>query len=187
MEVLDAAKALGIKILRPRVYNDGITPFHGKGVYYLSVVVPPYQKEEIKEKMTDEELHLDEGLEGLIEFKDLSCDDLNSEKVEIKEDKNKEIEADNLSEFASEEFDDEINNYLNESYEETFLYDTCKGFKDTNSGRIVLEGILRGEDEVREIKFFLEPTLNENLEETNSYTVVSDILREKFEFTPETK
>ena len=88
----------------------------------------------------------------------------------------------NQIEEAIKSLDEEINEYFNESYEETILYSTSEGFVDPD-GNILLKGILESEDKIANVKFTLEPSkrMNEGVEET-VYTVTNDLSNEKFEF-----
>ena len=105
--------------------------------------------------------------------------------------KNKEILNETPADYDKEEtvemdigrFDEDINNYFDESYEDTVLYTTTKGYIDPQ-GNILLEGFLKSEEAQTKIKFTLCPSkrMNEGVEET-IYHVTNNLSEEEFEFT----
>ena len=92
-------------------------------------------------------------------------------------------------------FDEDVNNYFNENYENTLVYKTLNASVDSKTGVIIAEGIVRGENKSKEIKFTLTPdkSVNENYEAEltkdlkktlglATYTVANDLSDEKFTF-----
>lgn len=91
-------------------------------------------------------------------------------------------QADTEIDFDTVKFDDEMNAYFNEAYEDGILYRTEKGSIDSN-GNIILEGFLDAEDASTPVKFLLQPTdvLTEGLE-NKTYRVSNNLSEEVFEF-----
>ena len=89
-------------------------------------------------------------------------------------------------------FDDEMNAYFNESYEDTVLYTTTDGHV-SEDGTIVLEGLLQFEEVVTPVEFTLTPEtkITEDVEDkdaalaevmTKTFTATNNLSEEKFEF-----
>lgn len=81
-----------------------------------------------------------------------------------------------------EKFDEELNEYFDQKYEDTVLYNTENGYIDPQ-GNILLEGVVRSEDGCSKVSFNLKPEkkMNEGVEET-VYKVTNNLSEEKFEF-----
>lgn len=102
-----------------------------------------------------------------------------AEESEATEEEPEETEMD----FDADKFDADINDYLDEAYEDTMHYRSVSGTFD-DSGNIVLEGMIANEDGVEHaVKFFLAPNeaLGEELN-TKSYKVTNDLSDEVLEF-----
>ena len=95
-------------------------------------------------------------------------------------------------EVDTEIFDEEMNSYFNESYEDTVVYTTTEGHVNED-GTIVLEGILQLEEVVKPITFTLTPDtkITEDVEDrdaafenlmSETFTVTNNISEEVFEF-----
>ena len=95
---------------------------------------------------------------------------------------NDHIDEEATVEMEISKFDEDINNYLDESYEDTVLYTTTKGYIDPY-GNILLEGFLKSETAQTKIDFTLCPSkkMNEGVEET-IYHVTNNLSEEEFEF-----
>ena len=89
-------------------------------------------------------------------------------------------------------FDDEMNSYFDEAYEDTVVYTTTDGHVNED-GTIVLEGLLQLEEVVKPITFTLTPEtkITEDVEDkeaalaevmSETFTVTNNISEEKFEF-----
>lgn len=107
---------------------------------------------------------------------DESLEDLLSESVEV----------------DTELFDEEMNGYFNEAYEDTVVYTTTDGHVNED-GTIVLEGLLQLEEVVKPITFTLTPEtkITEDVEDkeaalanvmSETFEVTNNISEEKFEF-----
>lgn len=97
--------------------------------------------------------------------------DAGSEDYEAKQKALSEIEAE---EFDERVFDDDINEYFNNNYDETVVYETLNGSKDKN-GNILLEGVVTQADKQQDIKFLLEKV-------EDAYIVKNNLSEEVFEF-----
>lgn len=89
-------------------------------------------------------------------------------------------------------FDEEMNSYFDEAYEDTVVYTTTDGHVDED-GTIVLEGLLQLEEVIKPITFTLTPEkkITEDVEDkeaalaevmSETFTVTNNISEEKFEF-----
>ena len=124
------------------------------------------------------------------------CEQCGKEPCECVEPDLSESLADLLDEKSldvdTELFDDEMNAYFNESYEDTVLYTTTDGHV-SEDGTIVLEGLLQFEEVVAPVEFTLTPEtkITEDVEDkdaalaeimTETFTVTNNLSEEKFEF-----
>lgn len=115
-------------------------------------------------------------------FEDYNPDDYKADDLDDKADEyEQEQQAIETTEFDSDAFDKDINNYFDSEYEDTVLYESIRGVKDKNTGKIVIEGILTTEGQEKAIKFLLEPKVNEELG-VDTYLVRNNISEEVFEF-----
>lgn len=91
-------------------------------------------------------------------------------------------ECEECVEMDIEKFDEELNEYFDQRYEDTVLYNTENGYIDPQ-GNILLEGVIRSEDSCAKVSFNLvrENRMNEGVEET-IYKVTNNLSEEKFEF-----
>lgn len=89
-------------------------------------------------------------------------------------------------------FDEEMNSYFDEAYEDTVVYTTTDGHVNED-GTIVLEGLLQLEEVIKPITFTLTPEtkITEDVEDreaalaevmSETFTVTNNISEEKFEF-----
>jgi hypothetical protein len=94
-----------------------------------------------------------------------------------------DIDEEETVEMEIGKFDEDINQYFDEAYEDTVLYTTTKGYIDPY-GNILLEGFLKSENAQTKIEFTLCPSkrMNEGVEET-VYNVTNNLSSEEFEFT----
>ena len=97
--------------------------------------------------------------------------DAGSEEYEAEQKALAEIEAE---EFDERVFDDDINEYFNNTYDETVIYETLNGSKDKD-GNILLEGVVTKADKQEDIKFLLEKV-------EDAYIVKNNLSEEVFEF-----
>ena len=67
-----------------------------------------------------------------------------------------------------------INEYFNNTYDETVIYETLNGSKDKD-GNILLEGVVTKADKQEDIKFLLEKV-------EDAYIVKNNLSEEVFEF-----
>ncbi|MCK9470365.1 MAG: hypothetical protein M0Q88_01240 [Bacilli bacterium] len=125
---------------------------------------------------------------------------LNESKINLDEDEDLEeevnikpffSEADDEIDFDAELFDEELNKYFDEAYEDTVIFKTMGGAVDVK-GNVVLEGIIRSENSEANVKFTLTPKteINESLEKHNLtetlkntlFKVTNNLSEEVFEF-----
>lgn len=101
-------------------------------------------------------------------------------------------ELDETLDVDIDSFDAQMNEYFNESYEDTVLYTTTGGSVSTD-GTIMLEGTIQYEEVMKPIHFTLTPDhkISEDVEDRNAafdaalkenFTVTNDISEEVFEF-----
>lgn len=95
-------------------------------------------------------------------------------------------------EVDTEIFDEEMNSYFNESYEDTVVYTTTEGHV-IDDGTVVLEGIIQCDETVKPVTFTLTPNtkITEDVEDrqaalaetmAGTFTVTNNISEEVFEF-----
>lgn len=97
--------------------------------------------------------------------------DAESEEYETEQKALSEIETE---EFDERTFDDDINEYFDNTYDETVIYETLSGSKD-KEGNILLEGVVTHTDKEKDIKFLLEKV-------EDGYIVKNNLSEEVFEF-----
>ena len=104
-------------------------------------------------------------------------EELSDELVELLDTSNVEVDTDR--------FDDDVNEYLNESFDTTMIYTTVDGYVE-EGGKIVLEGLLQAEDSIKPVTFTLEPEnmITESYDQLSSETfkVTNSVSEEVFEF-----
>lgn len=173
--------------------------------------------EELKELykiVTGEDLvEIEEDEEDEKDVEDVE-DDEDEEDVEIEEDEIEEDEEDELEEdfgitpffapvkkqpelkeeeidFDAELFDEELNKYFDEAYDDTVIFKTMGGAVDVK-GNVMLEGIIRSENSEENVKFTLTPKteINESIEKhkltetlkNTLFKVTNNLSEEVFEF-----
>lgn len=115
---------------------------------------------------------------------DLEDEEVIEESLKNNEEINPDDEAEDEIDFESDKFDDDLNQYFNENYEDTVLYHTEKGQID-KEGNVILEGYLETEESKTPVKFLLQPgksNLDENLNNEKVYKVSNNLSEEIFEF-----
>lgn len=115
-------------------------------------------------------------------FEDYNPDDYKADDLDAKADEyEKEQQAIETVDFDSDAFDKDINDYFDSEYEDTVVYESIRGVKDKDTGKIIIEGILTSEEGEKPVKFLLEPKVNEELG-VDTYLVRNNISEEVFEF-----
>lgn len=104
--------------------------------------------------------------------------------------KQPELEEEEI-EFDAELFDEELNKYFDEAYDDTVIFKTMGGAVDVK-GNVMLEGIIRSENSEADVKFTLTPKteINESIEKHNLtetlkntlFKVTNNLSEEVFEF-----
>lgn len=173
----------------------------------------------LKEMQEDEENHLEDLKElykvvtgeDLVEIEEDEEDveDVELEDVEDVEDEEDELEEDfgitpffasvkkqpepeeEEIEFDAELFDEELNKYFDEAYDDTVIFKTMGGAVDVK-GNVILEGIIRSENSEADVTFTLTPKteINESIEKHNltetlkntPFKVTNNLSEEVFEF-----
>jgi len=98
--------------------------------------------------------------------------------------------------FDAASFDDDLNSYFDEAYEDTVLYRTESGIID-KQGNIILEGTIRADVSEAKVTFKLTPTssINEALQKEDfvkelknmTFNVTNNLSEEVFSFSTSTK
>lgn len=140
----------------------------------------------LEEKLVDD--LLPEELDSDSDDSDECCEDFSSDSEDFSSDSALEECYESLN---FEAFAEDLNKYFDEAYEDTILFDPAKATVDKN-GKILLEGVITGENGEQSIKFRFEPetplteeltkdTFVEKVNDT-TYTVSNNLSEELFRF-----